>query len=238
MKVHTFSLFANHNLKQGSFFRLGGVSQGPYDSLNFSLSSGDDPRAVEENHSRAHKYLEISTVCSLKQCHGDLVVVADPKIIPNADAHMTNQRGIALQVLHADCQAALLYDPIHHAIAAIHCGWRGNVLNIYQKTIKKMHQEYQTKAEDLLVGISASLGPLAAEFRNFEKELPTSFLPFQVKPTYFNLWEISKWQLTSCGVKEENIELAGICTYANTDLCFSYRRLQKSGRHATFIALI
>ena len=225
------------NLKHGCFFRLGGVSKAPYDSLNFGLSSGDDPRAVQENQARAHAHLGLSTVCKLRQCHGDKIVIADAKMTPYADAQMTNQKDIALQVLHADCQAAILYDPVHHAIAAVHCGWRGNVLNIYQKTIKKMHQEYQTEVGDLLVGISPSLGPDAAEFRNFEKELPTSFFPFQFKPTYFNLWEISKWQLTSCGVQEKNIEIAGICTYANPELCFSYRRLQKSGRHATFIAL-
>lgn len=238
MKRHTFSLFADCNLKHGCFFRTGGVSKGAYASLNFGLSSGDDPKAVAENKTRAHHLLGLSTVCTLKQCHKDEIVIADPKKTPFADAHMTNQIGIALQILHADCQAAIFYDPIHHAIAAVHCGWRGNVLNIYQKTIHRMHEVYQTRAEDLLVGISPSLGPDAAEFINYESEFPASFLPFQVKPTYFNLWEISKWQLIACGVLEENIEMANLCTFSNPDLCFSYRRLKQSGRHATYISLI
>lgn len=149
-----------------------------------------------------------------------------------------NERlGLGLTILHADCQVALFYDPIQHAITVTHCGWRGSVQNIYQESIAAMRSLYGTKAENLLVGISPSLGPSASQFIHYQRELPESFYPFQVKPLYFDFWAISKWQLRECGVLPHHIEIAEICTYSHPEDFFSYRRIKTSGRHATIASL-
>ena len=124
-------------------------------------------------------------------------------------------------------------DPVCRAIANVHAGWKGNAQNIYREVIERMHALFRSRPENLLVGISPSLGPDASEFVNWQSELPEFFWEFQFKPNYFNLWELSRKQLLSCGVLAHHIEIASICTYANPQDFFSYRRCKKSGRHGT-----
>jgi polyphenol oxidase len=234
----TFDLFADcPKLSHGVFLRHGGVSTGDFHSLNFGISQGDASENVLENRCRAMEALEISQSCSLWQQHGTQIVSAKPHVQEKGDGLTTNSSGLGLSILHADCQAAIFYDPIHHAISNIHAGWRGNVQNIYREAILTMKALYGSKPENLLVAISPSLGPEASEFIHFEKELPSFFLPFQIKPTYFDLWAISHWQLTECGILPHHIEIAEICTYSHPEDFFSYRRMKASGRHATFVAL-
>jgi len=232
-----FDVFPQDGLRHGSFFRHGGVSLPPFESLNFSTSKGDLPHHIATNRQKVQSLLRIPHLCGLHQCHGTTVVEAHPHILQQADAMMTQEEGLGLMILHADCQAAVFYDPIHRAIAAVHCGWRGNVGNIYQNTLLAMHQKYGTKPADVCVGISPSLGPEAAEFIHYQTELPSTFLRFKRGACHFDLWEIARWQLLEAGVRDENIEIARICTYQNTEDCFSYRRSPICGHHATFIML-
>ncbi len=115
-------------------------------------------------------------------------------------------------IRHADCQATIFYDPEHNAIANVHCGWRGNVQNIYRATAFEMRKTFSSKPENILVGISPSLGPEKSEFINYRKEFPESFLPYEIKPTYFDLWAISRMQLEASGILPHHIEVASICT--------------------------
>jgi YfiH family protein len=219
------------------FLRHGGISQGEFRSLNFGRFQGDKEIHVVENRKRALEALTLTAWCSLRQQHGKRVVKALPNLDELGDALSTDLPDLGLIILHADCQAAIFYDPIRHALSNVHCGWRGNVQNIYKETIDAMQALYGSKPADLLVGISPSLGPQASEFVNFATELPTNFYPFQIKPTYFDLWSISRWQLMECGLLPHHIEIAEICTYDNSTDFFSYRRIKASGRHATIAAL-
>lgn len=230
-------LEACKKVKHGVFLRQGGVSTTPYDSLNCGFGTDDCKKNVEENQRRALAALEIEKYAACYQTHSNVVVRAE-KNINIADGLLTNEKNLGLIVKHADCQAALFYDPINHALANVHCGWRGNVKNIYHNTIEQMKACFGSKPENMLVCISPSLGPEASEFVNFQKELPREFYPFQFKPTYFNLWEISFWQLCSSGILPKHIEIAKICTFSNPQSYFSYRRAKNSGRHATIAALI
>lgn len=225
-------------LVHGVFLRHGGVSTKSFGSLNFSSYQGDSKVHVKENKDRALKALNLSQSISLNQIHGSEVVELKMPSYPiDCDGMVTDQPDIGIIIKHADCQAAIFYDPINHALANIHCGWRGNVQNIYEKTLQKMKQCYGSNPKEILVGISPSLGPQAAEFRNFATELPTSFWAFQYRPTYFDLWEISHWQLTRLGILPHHIEIAKMCTYSNPEDFFSFRRYPTSGRHATIAAL-
>jgi polyphenol oxidase len=136
-----------------------------------------------------------------------------------------------------DCQAAILYDPIHRALANVHAGWRGNVQNIYRTAVQKMVHSFGSKPQDLLVGISPSIGPKHAEFKNYKSEFPEEFWEFQVKPTYFDLWQIARHQFESSGVLAHHIQIAEICTFDHPSDYFSYRRDKTTGRHATVAML-
>lgn len=220
----------------GVFLRHGGVSHPPFHSLNMGL--GDDPLAVIENQRRICTILGISELIHGKLVHGKHLEIVENEVPAECcDGLITQTKGVGLLTSHADCQAAIFYDPIHKAIANVHAGWRGNVQNIYREAVLKMEHAIGTKPEDLLVCISPSLGPDASEFKNYREELPSSFLPYQFKPYHFNLWEIARDQLEDAGVLPHHIEIACLCTFQQSQDFFSYRRDKVTGRNATIIAL-
>lgn len=237
-----FDLLADiKKLKHGVFLRYGGSSVGPYESLNLSDRVGDNPSHVESNLNEVSGILKCSRLKWSRQCHGiglnEVSNVECSSEIPEGDALASDVPGVGLMIHHADCQAAIFYDPIHHSIANVHSGWRGSVQNIYATCIAFMQKRYKSNPNDILVCISPSLGPENAQFVNYRKELPESFWDFQIKPDYFDFWAISKHQLTQCGVLPGHIEVASICTYGNPHDYFSYRRFQTTGRNATAVVL-
>lgn len=225
-------------LKHGVFLRDGGQSQGAYASLNIADNVGDETFVVQSNRNLLAKTLEASQMIYMKQCHGTdhCEISVKPQSLLSGDSMSTQVAGLGLVVAHADCQAAILYDPVHHAVANVHSGWRGSVQNIYGKTIDHMVNTYGTDPADLLVGISPSLGPESAEFIHYRTELPETFWEYQVKVNYFNFWQISRMQLRSKGVLDAHIEIAGIDTMKDLHF-FSYRRDKVTGRNATVVVL-
>jgi polyphenol oxidase len=236
-----FELFSEFcHLEHGVFLRHGGVSQGEYASLNLSFGLGDDPEAVKENLRKVNQILQIPKLCWANQIHGNQMGLVDYAWENHeiaCDGLATNHLNRGLMIHHADCQAAIFYDPRHHVVANVHCGWRGSVQNIYAAAVQKMKTTFGSNPEDLHVGISPSLGPQNAEFINYRTELPESFWEFQVRATYFDFWAISEKQLLECGVLKHHIQVAQICTYSNPKDCYSYRFNKIRGGHGTIAAL-
>lgn len=241
-----FELLADiPEITHGVFLRHGGVSEEPFASLNV-IKGVDESQNVEENRNRILETLKLEKLIAGYQVHGKHVVHvrSDNDDGVDCDALVTNKPNWGLMAVHADCQAALFYDPIHRAVATAHAGWRGQVQNIYLETIMKMTQTFGSRPEDLLVCISPSLGPENSEFLNYQNELPEEFWRFQIKPTYFDLWAVARHQLEACGVPCHHIQIAEIDTYAHPTDLFSYRREKALGRteritggHGSVIAL-
>jgi polyphenol oxidase len=224
----------------GVFARHGGVSIGPFAALNISQEIGDHPDSVKVNRERISKALDAGFIVFPHQKHGaDIVRVTKKNFssVLQADALFTTEKNIALAISHADCQAAIIYDPAHEMIAVAHVGWRGSVQNLYAKLIEALKNEIGSKPKDLLVCISPSLGPCHAEFKNYKQELPEGFWAFQTKPHYFDFWAISRMQLTAAGIPDKNIEIAEVCSYCTPKDYYSYRREAKTGRNATVVVL-
>ncbi|MFI5334273.1 MAG: peptidoglycan editing factor PgeF [Chlamydiales bacterium] len=234
-----FELFAEESrLKHAIFLRHGGFSQPPYSALNLGGGSGDDTASITKNREKISRLLRVKGMISSHQVHGcEIGHVTDSSFEGHCDALVTAEKGIGLMIKHADCQAAIFYDPIQNVLANVHAGWRGSVENIYAKTIDFLRERYGSRPENLLVGISPSLGPEWAEFIHFRKELPESFWGFQSKPTYFDFWAISRAQLEEAGVLQGHIQVAGLCTYTEVRDFFSYRRDKVTGRNATVAML-
>ena len=225
-------------IQHAIILRHGGFSQGSFSSLNLSRSGGDAEAQVKANFKHIKQILNLPEVVQNFQVHGNEVhAVESPIEGLNGDGLISQAKNLSLLVTHADCQAALFYDPIQKAIAAVHSGWRGSVQNIYAETIRKMGVNYGTNPADLRVGISPSLGPFHAEFIHYRTELPSPFWNFETKPNHFDFWKISEMQLQEAGVLKDNIEIARLCTYANPEDFYSYRRCKLRGGHASFIAL-
>ena len=222
----------------GIFLRSGGDSEGAYSSLNVGGETGDNKEAIDKNRQKIIDLLGLSSLISSHQVHGDVVKDVSELVLDEAcDGILTKEKNTGLLIKHADCQAAIFYDPIHMVIANVHSGWRGNVQNIYGKTVEMLQEKIGTSPEDLIVCISPSLGPDRSEFVNFEEEFPFDLWPFQFKKFHFNLWEMSRAQLEEAGVLRGNIEVASICTYDNPADFYSYRRDKVTGRNATVVAL-
>ena len=245
-RPHTFLIPPGPDLIQATFDRHDGESPAPFASLNSSFSVGDQEEKVRSNRERMKQTLSIKRLVSARQVHGEQIhrieeMPESDEEIDGVDALLTDRRGVGLMIQHADCQAILLHDPVHSAIAAVHCGWRGSVIGIIEKTMRQMSSCYGSRPEDITAGISPSLGPCCAEFINHREELPRSFLAFQTRSTYFDFWQISRWQLLEAGLQPENISLAAICTSCSPDF-FSYRRAVRkgngiTGRNCSIIAL-
>lgn len=228
----------------GSYTRRGGVSLGEFSSLNVSYEVGDDPKSVFINREKIRESLNLPCLVDAFQCHSNQFfhLTHPSQKIPECDALITQLSGVGLLVKHADCQACLFYDPMHKVIANVHAGWKGNIKKVYTQTLNYMHTQFGCRKENILACLSPSLGPLDAEFIHYEKEFPTTFWPYQTRPYFFDLWEISKDELISWGLLEHHIEIAKISTLSNPSEYFSYRFAthtgkQKSGRLGSVIAL-
>lgn len=219
-------------LRHSVFLRHGGVSGGAFGSLNIGASVGDNLESVRENRRRVLTCFSGSELVTAFQVHGDLISEGG---VPS-DGLITQEKGKPLMIQHADCQAAIFYDPIAGVVANIHSGWKGSVQNIYAKAVEACKKKGSHPA-NLFVCISPSLGPNASEFIHYKKELPESFQEFRLKDCHFDFWEISRMQLMEEGILPSHIQIASICTYENKEDYFSYRRDKVTGRHATVVEL-
>ncbi len=220
-----FELLAEAKLKHGVFLS----------DLNFG---SHDPEIVRSRRETVKSVLNIPAIVFGKQCHGkDVYLVTQEGDHPTCDALATHVSNLGLLLCHADCQAGIMYDPINHAVANVHSGWRGSVQNIYAETISFMARQFGSNPKDLLVAISPSLGPENAEFIHYRTELPESFWDFRIKDNHFDFWEISHWQLTTCGVLPHHVQLAKIDTYSDAKNFYSYRRDRTTARNGTVVSL-
>lgn len=224
-----------------TFSRHGGTSEAPYHSRNVGLHVGDDEGRVLRNRGLIKERLGLARLVSAKQVHGNSILKVD--WLPEADvehagqdALMTNIPEVGLMIQQADCQAVMLYDPEHGAVANIHSGWRGSVANIIAKTVGAMTAAYGTRPASLFAAISPSLGACCGEFINYREELPLALHGYQTQPNHFDFWANSRDQLRDCGMRREQIEIAGVCTVCDGDY-FSYRRDKITGRFATVIGI-
>lgn len=232
--------------RYGFFNRHGGSGTAPFDSMNVSYGVGDEKKTVSANRQRIGEIIRFSIFLSAKQVHGDGIYSLTEPVIGNreiegVDALITDQQGVGLMIQQADCQAVLLFDPVQKVIAAVHCGWRGSVINILAKVVRRMESQFGVSPENLLAAISPSLGPCCAEFITYREEFPVEFRPFMQQQDYFDFWRISTYQLTDAGLRDSNIAVVGTCTCCSKDY-FSYRRSRRfsdgvTGRNCSIIGM-
>ena len=157
-------------ISHGFSTRLGGVSTGIYESMNLGIHLDDDKDLVIENYKRIAAALDIDykrISCPNQQHHDNILVVneedAGDGIIRelthnDVDAQITNVPNLPLIVYSADCVPILLADPVKKVIGSIHAGWRGTVMGIAAKTVKKMQEVYGCDPKDIRAAIGPSIG--------------------------------------------------------------------------------
>jgi YfiH family protein len=250
LRYYTFPLLAGAGVTHGVFTRRGGVSAGPWASLNLGGTVGDEPEHVHENRRRAFDALQrrFDSLFDVWQVHSDVVVCTDRSRRPDeahlqADAIITNQPGVTLFMRFADCVPILLFDPHHQAIGLAHAGWKGAVNHIAARTVEQMSRQYGSRPAEILAGIGPSIGPHHYEVGSeVIQQVHTAFGPYaaQLLPpgpqrgTHFDLWQANRLVLEQAGVQQ--IEISGLCTACTLQDWYSHRG--ENGRTGRFGALI
>ncbi len=223
------------HLVHAVFTRHGGVSRPPYATLNLSRVVGDDPSAVEHNHTRVYRALGISP-SQVAQCH--LVhscvvhVIAGQESgrwLDPADGMVTAQPGVMLSMRFADCLPILLHDPRRRAVGLVHAGWRGTLRNVAAAAVRAMTEQLGCVAQDITALIGPSIGPCCYEvgpevvqaFIQALPEMASSLLRRDERRVYLDLWQANHQQLLAAGV--EQVYNIALCTACHHDLFFSHR---------------
>jgi hypothetical protein len=149
--------------------RAGGVSDGPYATLNLSLSVGDDPARVLENRRRLAAALGVSLddFVFARQVHGagvGVVTGADrgsgayslENAVDDVDALVTATPGVMLAILTADCLPVVLHDPVAGVLACVHAGWRGTVAGVTAAAVAAMG-ELGSRPADVVAGLGPAI---------------------------------------------------------------------------------
>lgn len=230
---------APDNIRAVSTTRIGGFSEGPYQSLNLGSHVGDNPTHVAANRALLKSELTIPSDPSwLNQIHSASSIHIDQSATTtNADASFTTRRCIVCAVLTADCLPILLADSHGTCVAAIHAGWRGLLGGVIQNTVRQMD------CQKLISWLGPAIGQDVFEVGN---EVRTGFIAknnafanaFNQVPSNKSKWlannfTLAKMILRSQGVDE--IYGGGICTYSDANRFFSYRRDGVTGRMATLV---
>lgn len=240
--------------------RMGGVSKGPYSTMNFSFTRGDDPADVKENYRRMAKALEVDVnrMVLTWQTHTTNVrvvteedfgkgVVSD-RDYRDVDGLVTNIPGVTLITFFADCVPLYFVDKKNYVIGLSHSGWRGTVNRMGQETLRVMAREFGTDPKDVTACVGPSIcqdcyevGPEVIEqfVKAFdEKDHERLFYKKPNGKYQLNLWEANRIVLREAGVPEANISVTDICTHCNPDLLFSHRRTaEKRGNLCAFLTL-
>lgn len=237
--------------------RGGGCSTGNYASFNINRYCGDTDEHIRQNRKLLCDVLGIDDKHLLMphQVHKTEIAVVDNAFLDldfnagqsrleGVDALMTDISGVCIGVSTADCIPVLLYDADHHAVCAIHAGWRGTAARIVEKAVATMKAHYGTDPQRLKAqvgpGISLDSFEVGDEvydaFRQAEFDM--SAISIRKSKWHIDLPGCNRLQLLDAGVPAQTIAMSNVCTFKNPDRYFSARRLGiNSGRLFTAIMI-
>lgn len=217
--------------------RTGGISAGPFTSLNLATHVGDDPQAVFVNRQRMAAWLELpGQPVWLAQVHGNRAVHAQAFAQPpQADASYTGQAGIVLAVLTADCLPLLACTTDGRQVAAIHAGWRGLLAGVIGNTLSVFPKQETLVWLGPAIGADCfEVGPeVRSAFVNKSAEFTAAFKARDNDKWLANIYQLANIELANLGI--HSVFGGGFCTVTEQQRFFSYRRCQQTGRTATLI---
>jgi YfiH family protein len=233
-------LLIDAGFRHGFSLRTGGVSEGPFASLNLGRSVGDDPARVEENYRRFIGAIEVSEIFEASQVHGRAVAVVDGaevREIRAREADALIARSAAVGVRTADCIPILIGDVRTGAVAAVHAGWRGVTLRVLDAALDALGG----RPEDLVAAIGPHIRPDAFEVGDdVAAQIAAAAHGEEVVRTgsakpHVDLARAVRAQLAHRGVGR--VDDVGGCTLTEAERFFSHRRdAGKTGRHLAGIA--
>ena len=200
--------------------RVGGVSEGPFASLNLGRKSGDDPARADENRRIACEAIgaDVEQLALNFQVHSARVLRAAPAMRgEHADGLWTDEPGLPILAMSADCVPIVLARAGKPAVAVLHAGWRGLLAGIVAAGTDALG------GEKLVAAVGPAIGPccyevggeVAAPFR-------ARFGDDVVQQGHLDLWTSAERALRAAGV--ERIDRFDRCTACEPETFFSHRR--------------
>ena len=229
------SLAAFPELLHAVATRHGGVSRGPFASLNMSRSVGDAPENARVNRERlcraaGVRHEELVT-CGLVHGTRALPVSLAHRggFFPATDALLTDVPNVPLMLCFADCVPIILYDPERRAVGLVHAGWRGTLAGMAASAVAQMAITYGSRPANLRAAIGPAIGPCCYEVGPEVVARVQAAFPDAASllsddhdgRAHFDLWEANRQQLLAAGVGQ--VEVAGLCTACHRDEFFSHR---------------
>ncbi len=229
--------------------RAGGVSEGPYASLNLGFSTGDAKEKVEENLRRlaAGAGAPLGALCRVSQVHGDRVVEArggaDDALRPvegEADALWTQAPGTWVAVGTADCVPVLLVDPDGQRVAAVHSGWRGTDADISARAVEALVAK-GARPERLLAAVGPCIQRCCYEVsgelgQRFTGRFGAEVVEASGGGVRLDLTQAVRLTLLRAGLKPGHVDVLKACTACEPARFFSHRRdAGRTGRHLNYV---
>jgi len=222
--------------------RIGGVSQGAWESLNLGAHCGDSLDHVEENRKRLYAAGNLpSKPVWLEQVHGKdvLTLAGETYVSKRADASYSNTPGTVCAVMTADCLPVLFCNQAGTEVAAAHAGWRGLCEGVLEETVAC----FNDSPANIIAWLGPAIGPQAFEvgaevreaFMAKDPHAVSAFVPVGEK-YLADIYRLARQRLSNAGVTQ--IFGGDRCTFTEKGDFFSYRRDKTTGRMASFIWLI
>ncbi len=238
--------------------RKGGVSKAPFDELNLAQHVGDETQSVEENRRRLVEQAKLPSLPFwLNQQHTDIAIQCSNSLSgasfrqsapPVADASWTVDRGCVLAIMTADCLPLLITNRQGTVVCAIHAGWKGLQQGIIKKTVLELCNKVEGVCpQELLVWIGPAIQQrffevgeeVLEQFLSQDSLNQSFFMPVPMVKTgggkkyLADLAGLATRELKQLGVTD--ILSSHLCSYAQEQLFYSYRRSGQTGRMASLI---
>lgn len=232
----------------GVMTRHGGVSPAPWESLNFSITVGDEHENVRRNSILAHQALALDPTRQIDRyiTHTNRVWHVDERHLgqeaPYSDAIVTRTPNLSLVMTFADCQPLMAYDPVQHILGVAHAGWRGTLAGVALSLVRAMEAE-GSQASDLRAGLGPAIGkccyevgPDVLDHAINWPDGETWFLPGKGDRLLLDMNAANESIFRRAGVM--HIEKSEECTACHTETFFSYRGERPvTGRFALIASL-
>lgn len=244
-----------YKVAAGFTTRNGGVSRAPFNSLNLGFNTEDHRSSVEGNRSTLARAFGIPPhhLLTVKQVHGSDLLLLD-EVNPDlshflnleCDAIVTNQPGIMIGILVADCYPVILFDPVRKVAAAVHVGWRGAAGGILARTLKAMRENFNVMMHEVRAAVGPGIGghfyevdrPVREAFRKGSGHWEACSREVGLGKWQLDLRQACRLQLLDAGLEERQIESVAECTCCHREMFYSYRRDQgQTGRQLGFVML-
>ncbi len=241
-------------VKHGFSTRRGGVSEGVYESLNLGFFSDDDEKAVKTNWKLFLSALDLqeTPLVYQHQVHATKLrkaeVVGSFSLLGEGDALWTDEPGVALAIVTADCVPVFIVSKGEKPfVAAIHAGWRGLASGIISNTVAEVSSKIPLEIGELHVAAGPHIGPCCYEVgvdtaQKLRKRVGKSVEVVKSSAGgkgYANLGLLVQQECLSLGIPESQILISDMCTCCHDDSFYSYRRsgAKERGRMGNVIAL-